>query len=86
MKMGLGLEISPIINQSITLLHGRLMVKALHLSQTFKVRTRYTSNPSCKLMLLKSGFSEKFVLLRDYEKVIIMNVLVQISLLIVYLI
>jgi len=37
-------------------------------------------------MFLKSGFSEKFVLLRDYEKVIIMNVVVQISLLIVYLI
>jgi hypothetical protein len=84
--MGLGLGISPIINQSITLLPGHLMAIGLPSSQTTKDRTRYTSNPSCKLMFLKSGFSEKFVLLRDYEKVIIMNVVVQISLLIVYLI
>jgi hypothetical protein len=59
-----GLEISPIINQSITLLPGRLMVKALPLSQTFKVRTRYTSNPSCKVAgwnntCLKAGFNVK---------------------------
>jgi len=71
MKMGLVLGISPIINQSITLLPGRLMVKALPLSQTTKDRTRYTSNPSCKLMLLKSCFFEKFGLLRDYEEAII---------------
>jgi hypothetical protein len=64
--MGLGLGISPIINQSITLLPGRLMVKALPLSQIIKVRTRFTSNPSCEVMLLKSCFFEKFGLLRDY--------------------
>jgi hypothetical protein len=69
--MGLGLGISLIISQSITLLPGRLMVKALPLSRTFKVRTRYTSNPSCKLMLLKSGFFDKFGLLTDYEGIII---------------
>lgn len=84
MKMGLGLEISPIINQSITLLLGRLMVKALPLSQIIKVRTRFISNPFCEVMLLESGFFEKFGLLTDYEEAIMLVEVVQISLSLVY--